>query len=72
MSKQIEVWYDETSDDETTDKPVWCVSLTDGSGNDFKCLGTYDEKDDAIGAGWAVAQQRGLPLRLCERKPLAS
>ena len=62
MSKQIEVWYDETSD---ADEPVWCVSLCDDDGQEVKCLSAHDDKDDAIDAGREAAQERGL--RLCER-----
>lgn len=61
MSKQIEVWRDETSD---ADEPCWCVSLCDDDG-EIKCLSTHDDRNDAIDAGREVAQERGL--RLCER-----
>lgn len=62
MSKQIEVWYDETSD---TDEAVWCVSLCDEEGQEVRCLSTHDDQSDAIEAGREAAQERGM--RLCER-----
>lgn len=57
MARQIEVWYDETSD---SDEPIWCVSLCEEDGEEIKCLATYDDRDEAIEAGRRAAAKRSI------------
>jgi len=57
MSRQIEIWYDETSD---SNEPMWCVSLCGAAGDEVRCLSTHDSRDDAVSAGLAEAEKSGL------------
>lgn len=54
--KHIEVWYDDASGVE----PKWCVSLCEPDGSEDRCLSTHDEESDAVAAGEAEAEERGL------------
>ena len=59
MNRQIEVWYDGTSD---ADAPVWCVSLCDEGGQEIKCLSTHANRAEAVQDGREKAQRCGLRL----------